>query len=171
MAITAALTKVCQEWSAGIKRVYLSDKANVTSMTLVGDVYTAITMAGASVFYEFEFMDDTASRMEEATRNEASGATVINRSIEFYIQGLSAGHRVQFQNIVNSSTCGIIIISEDNQNYKIVDGYNEKSKRAMKASSVKLEVGKKFEDLIGGTVILTNSSNEFSRYTTATVPV
>lgn len=169
--LTANLTKSCTTWSGGIKRLYLVDKADVSSFTLSGGVYTAVTMVSGKVFKEFEFYDDSCTRRENASRNEQSGSVVINRELEFYIQGMDATYRARLQEILDSSTCGMIAICEDNNSNLWVDGYNEKSKRAMKIMSGNVDFGKQFDDPMGATVILGNKNNEYSRTFTGTVPV
>jgi hypothetical protein len=172
MAITAALTEACAEVSGGIKRVYLTDKANVASFTLTGDSYSAITMVGSAVFYEFQFKEFMAERRETASMSD-SGTIVVTRELEMFFKGLSATNRTRLQELNASSTCGMIAICEDQNGTLWVDGYNERFKLAMKVQTITSVSGKTFEDASGSTVILANKNNEFSRTLNSgvTIPV
>lgn len=170
MALTSNFTRQCVAYSGGVNRLWLVDKADVTSFTLSGGQYTAVTMVSGKVFKEFEFLDDTCSVRENSSRNEQSGAIMIDRELEFYLQGMSNTHRASLQEIIDSSTCGVIAIVLDNNSTYWVHGYNEKSKRALKLKSGNVDFGKNLDDNIGATVILGNKNNEFSRVFTGTVP-
>lgn len=170
MAITTALSQVCQAWSGGLARLYLVDKADVTSMTLTGTQYSAITMVSGKVFKEFEFAEDLAERRETANRAE-SGSVSITGELEFYIRGLNNTNRTSIEEIIASSTCGVIAIAVDFQGTKWVHGYGELSKRAMRIATGTAMSGKKLDDATGTTIILNNVTPELSRVYTGTVPV
>lgn len=170
MAITTALTQACQAWSGGIARLYLVDKADVTSMTLTGSQYSAITMVATKVFKEFDFTEDMAERRETATRAESGSVSVLGE-IEFFIKGLDNTNRTSIAEIIASSTCGMIVIAVDFQGTKWVHGYGELSKRAMRLATGTGMSGKKLEDATGTTIILNNQTPELARVYTGTVPV
>ena len=170
MAITTALTQDCVPYSGGLQRLYLVDKADVTSMTLTAQQYTAITMVATKVFREFEFTEDLAERRETQTRSD-SGSISVAAEIEFFIKGLTNTTRTSIAEIAASSTCGMIVIAVDFQGTKWVHGYGEISKRAMKLATGTGTSGKKLDDSIGTTVILNNMTPELARVYTGTVPV
>lgn len=170
MAITTALAQSCTAFSGGLQKLYLVDKADVTSMTLTGSQYSAITMVATKVFKEFAFNDDSAERRENEAMAD-SGSVVVTGEIEFYIKGLTDTNRSAISEIIASSTCGVIAIAVDNQGTKWVHGYNELSKRAMKLVTAAGTSGKKFGDISGTTLTLQNETGELSRVFTGTVPV
>ncbi len=170
MAITTALSQICQAWSGGLQRLYLVDKADVTSMTLTGQQYSAITMVSAKVFKEFEFTEDLAERREVSTRADSGSISTVGE-IEFFVKGFDNTNRTSLAEIIASSTCGMIAIAVDFQGTKWVHGYNELSKRAMRVANITSNGGKKLADSIGSTVVLHNETPEIARIYTGTVPV
>lgn len=171
MALTTGIAAVCQAWNGGGEKLYLADKADVTSFTLVGGIYTAVTMASGKVFKEYAFYDDTFDWKEDSNRNTESGTTMIKNTLEMFIQGKSQTLRDAIEEVIGSSTCGVIAILEDNNDTKWVIGYGERNKRALKMSTGAGTIGKKLDDMVGTTITLTNDTVELARTFTGTVPV
>lgn len=172
MAITAGLSKVCAARTGGLVALWLANKHDVTSFTLTGSLYSAVTMASGKVFYKFEFEQDSGQRKEDGTVNE-SGAFSVNHSIEFYIGKLTQSNRDGLQQIADSSPCGMIAIVQDANNIKWVVGYNELflSERALRLRTNAGDSGKAFTDANGTTVTIGSIDNEYDRTFTGTVPV
>lgn len=171
MALTTGTSLVCQVWTGGGKKLYLVDKADVTSFTLTSTQYTAVTMVSGKVFKEYQFLDDSFEWKEDSNRNADSGTTTVMDSIECFFQGQNNALRNSIEEIIASSTCGMIAIVEDNNDTKWVIGYGERSKRAMKMSTGASTTGKKQDDLMGTTITLTVNTLEKARIFTGTVPV
>ena len=170
MAITAALAKTCYSWAGGVERLYLCDKASVTSMTLTSEQYSAITMASSNVFYEYEFEDGTCKADYEVDGSDGK-STSVKAMIEFYIEGLSNTNRTAIASLMASSPCGIIAIVVDTTGTKWVYGYGERSKKAMKMTKATGSTGAKVDEQQGQTVTLENLTPEIPRVYTGTVPV
>ena len=173
MTLTTAITRVCQAWSGKIKTLYLADKADVTSFTLTGGIYTAVTMASGKVFKDYQFFEDAnAEFKEEPTRNETSGSIMNTQTIDVVFRGKSNALRVSLQEILDSSTCGMIAIVEDFNDQKWVVGYNEKCKKALKMSTMPSTIGGELDALVGSTLtLMVKIPAELARTFTATVPV
>ena len=171
MALTTGISLVCQTWTGGGKKLYLVDKADVTSFTLSGGQYTAVTMVSGKVFKEYQFWDDSFEWKESANRNADSGSTMITDTIECQLQGNSNTNRSGLEEIIASSTCGMIAIVEDNNDTKWVIGYGERSKRALKQSTAEGSTGKKQDDFVGATITLMVETLEKARVFTGSVPV
>lgn len=171
MALTTGINKECIAWTGGGERLWLADKADVSSFTLTGGQYTAVTMVSGKVFKEYQFLDDSFELRQNTTRNETSGSVMIEAELECTFQGLNNTIRTALQEIIASSTCGVIAIVEDGNDNKWVVGYGEQSKRALKISQMPVSTGKNQDDLTGAVMTLKNKTPELARVFTGTVPV
>jgi hypothetical protein len=171
MALTTGISAVCQAWTGGGKKLYLIDKADITSFTLSGGIYTVCTPASGKVFKEYAFFDDSFDWKEDSNRNTESGSTKITNTLEMMFQGKNNTLRLAIEEMIASSTCGMIAIVEDNNDTKWVIGYGERSKRALKMSTGAGSIGKLQDDMVGTTITLTNDTLELARVFTGTVPV
>jgi len=172
MALTTGLSLICQVWTGGVKKLWLVDKADVSTMTLTGGQYTAITMVSGKVFKLFEFDDDSCEWKESSNRNPDSGSTMIKDTIECMFQGNSNIVRTSLEEIIASSTCGMIGVVEDNNDTKWVIGYGERSKRALKQSTSEQTTGKVYDDFVGTTIMLEVNTLEKARVANiTTIPV
>jgi hypothetical protein len=85
-SLNGGITLGCDNNIGGIKRLFLTEKSNVTSTTLGSPTseITAFTMAGspAAQFYQFEFNKNTSSYTEEGTSDQATGR-------DLYVQTIS----------------------------------------------------------------------------------
>ena len=171
MARSTAFSAVCENNSGGIVSLWLTDKANVSTMTLSGGEYTGATMVSSAVFYLYEFEQDLAEMTNAATRENSS--TLIEHNIEFYLTKMTTLQRNAIQALFDSSTCGMVAIAEDGNNNKWVLGYSENfgTRRPLKISSTEGTTGKAFSDGNGTTVNISSSDNELPRVYTGTVPV
>ncbi len=172
MAITTGRTKVCTAFSGGVKTIWLADAVNVTSFTLGSEDYASVTMEAAELFYKYEFKQDSAE-MRENTEKTDGGGVVVTQEIEFAYEGLSQVDRDSLDDLIESSTCGIIAIIEDQDSVMWVQGYSENQlkERASKVSSIVSTTGKLFSDAKGSTTILQSITNELARTFTGTVPI
>ena len=172
MAITSVRTKVCEAISGGVKTIYLADAINVTSFTLGTTEYTDVVMEATEIFYKFDFDQDTAEFRENSERSDNGGA-ITTQELEFFFKGMSQVDRDHIEDIIESSTCGIIAIIEDQDGTKWVLGYSEKQlkERALEMASVATLTGKLFSDAKGSTIILNATTNELARTFGGTVPI
>lgn len=170
MAISANLTKTCYPFSGGIDKLYICDKASVTSMTLTSEQYTAITMASSNVFYSIDFDDDTCSLTWE-NKHEDGASPSVDAMVEFSIIGLSNTNRTFLAGLRASSYCGVIVIAVDTTGTKWVLGYGERSKKALRFKSGTTTTNKKSGDSQNSVITLSNNTPEEPRVYTGTVPV
>lgn len=170
MALTG-YTRTCGLQSGGGMKIWLTEVASLTSMTVTGDVYTAITMEGANVFVLHEFEPDSFE-LKETTTIE-NGSIKVTHEIEFFLKKLDDTARVAIEEIVLASACGLVAIVEDNNATKWVVGYNEThgKLRPLSVSTVEGLTGKNLSDAAGNTVKLVSEDNEHMRTVTAVVPV
>lgn len=172
MAITSGRSKVCGPISGGVKTIFLADAVNVTSFTLGTSDYTDVVMEAAELFYKFEFDQDTAEFRENTERSD-NGGSITTQELEFFFKGMTTTDRDAIEDIIDSSTCGIIAIVEDQDGLFWTLGYSEKQlkERALEMTSVATLTGKLFSDAKGSTIILSSTTNELAREFTGTVPI
>ena len=171
MSITAGLSIPCEVRSGGLLKLFLANVDDVTSFTLTGELYSAVTMEPSKVFFEFEFEQDTAEYRENVVRENGSGK--VTHEVEWFTPKLTQTNRDRLQEILEASSCGMIAIVEDANNTLWVVGFSEKfqKKRALKLLSDATLTGKAFTDLTGSTVIVMAEDTEKSRSFTGVVPV
>ena len=171
MSISSAFSLPCENNTGGLVNIWLTDKANVSSFTLSGSSYNAVTMVSSAVFYKYEFEQDLAEYTNPASRENSS--TLVNHNIEFYLTKMTATQRDANQSLFDSSTCGMVAIVEDGNTNKWVVGYSENFAlaRPLKIASTEGGTGKAFSDGNGTVVNLASSDNELARDFTGTVPV
>lgn len=79
--LTGGISKPCDTNKGGIQKMWITEKSNVSSLSLSspGGEIDTITMVGGADFYEFEFNKNTSSYQETYTADVAAGT-------EFYAQ-------------------------------------------------------------------------------------
>lgn len=172
MTLTAGFAKACESISGGVLEIYLANSADVTSFTLTGSEYSAVTMQGVTTFYKFEFVQDTAEIRENVARND-NGNIAVTHELEFYLPKMSTAQRDAIQEIIDCSPCGIVAIAKDsNGNYWVL-GYNETAlkERPMRILSDTTTSGQAFTDSNGSTIVMNSVDGEKARVFTGTVPV
>lgn len=171
MSITEGYSQPCTASTGGLVNLWLTDKDNVTSFTLSGSEYNAVTMNASAVFYKYEFEQDTGGLRQNGTRESRS--SIVTHEVEFYMTKLSTTQRDALQAIIDSSICGLIAIAEDANGQKWVLGYSENfgTARPLKFASSEGATGVAFSEDNGTTVMLSSSDNELARIFTGVVPV
>lgn len=171
MSISSAFSLPCSANTGGLVNVWITDKANVSSFTLSGSEYNAVTMVSSAVFYKYEFEQDTGVYRENVSRENYS--TIVSHELEFYLTKMATAQRDALQDIIDSSTCGMVAICEDANGSKWVVGYSENQllARPLKVQSMEGTTGAAFTDGNGSSVILASSDTEKARVFTGTVPV
>ena len=79
--LSSGLTLGCDNNIGGIKAIYITEKSNVTSVSLSspGDEISTISMSGQ--FYEFEFNKNTSSYTEELASDQAAGRDLYTQTV------------------------------------------------------------------------------------------
>lgn len=172
MSITAGRSKICDNVPGGLKTVWLSGVNEVTSFTLTGESYSAVTMEASNVFYKFEFAQTSAQKLEEGTQADALSPFGITQTLEFSFKGLSQTDRDALSELIDCSPCGMIAIVEDTNGVMWVLGYNEDlgKEYGLFVSSITSDTGKLLTDFAGSIITLSASQTELARTFTGTVP-
>jgi hypothetical protein len=83
--MTAGIPKDCDNNLGGVRRIYITDFENVTSITAATGTISAFTMASGTVFYEFEFNKNTSSFAENATISIENGSLFYEQLVTLII--------------------------------------------------------------------------------------
>jgi hypothetical protein len=183
MSITSGHNVVCCDRNrrGGLKTIHLANTDDITSFTLDATAgshgYTAVTMAGASLFYKWEFERGTAGFTANATRE--NGSTLIEVSLEFYIPKVTGEVNFDLMELVTS--CGITAIVESYADdcaspavtYKFVLGWDQifEETAYMEFTSGEESTGVGLQDANGTAITITTQQGEYPRAFTGTIPV
>jgi len=119
----AGFTKSCSKNIAGNSTLYFTEASNISSITVVDDEVTVITMNTGEVFYEYEADTDSIIRMEEGTGTRSNIS--YTHTIEAKFQKNSADLRTMRSAISDASPCGIVAIVAGADGVKWLVGFNE----------------------------------------------
>ena len=84
-ALTAAISKSCDNSLGGIKRMFIANWENVSSYTETAGEITAITMAGGAKFYEFAFNKNTSNAEETIAVDFAAGNSLVTQTVNLIL--------------------------------------------------------------------------------------
>lgn len=114
--ITGGILKDCLNNAGGVTSIYITDLDNLTGTTASGGTISAITMAGASVFYKFEFNKFTSSFEEATTINIQNGSTFYEQKVMLVIPYRNASKRQAIAELVDGIKNLAVIVTDSNGN-------------------------------------------------------
>jgi len=85
VSFSGGITNDCSNNMGGVTKVYLTDFANIVTYTESGGTVSAITMASASYFYEFQFNRNSAEFTENLTKSVEAGSALFEQTITITI--------------------------------------------------------------------------------------
>lgn len=85
--LTGGISKTCDNNVGGIKELYLTEKDNVTAVTLAspGNTISSLTMAPGGEFKKFEFNKNTSTFTEVTTTDQANGSEICVQTITLFL--------------------------------------------------------------------------------------
>jgi len=166
----AGYVRPCTAKSSGIRKLYLTEKANVTDFTLAGELFTAVTMDGAAVFYEYEFEQDTCS-MKETVSFENS-CKKVTHDIEVKLDQMTEDTRLEIEALADASHCGLIGFAIDMNGNQWTLGYSDELKkdRPLRMVTATGDTGKALTDASGETLAFQAIDTRKARKYTGTIP-
>lgn len=172
MSLTAGLTLVCADLNCpgGMSKLYLANKDDVTSFTAGGTgEYTAVTMNGLAVFFEFDFQDFTGEFRENSAINENGCGFTVTDEVEVTFPCHTLEVRNSIEEMFSASCCGMIAIVE------LFDGslwvIGELDKRHVKVQSTTGTTGKAISDSSNTVLLLQCITTQLAYKFTGVVPV
>lgn len=85
VTFTGGIDKTCENSIGGLSQVLLTDFDNITNVTETGGTVSAITMATASFFYEFNFNRNSATFAEDLTKDVTAGSAFFTQTVTMTI--------------------------------------------------------------------------------------
>jgi hypothetical protein len=121
MAI-AVYTKACVKNTGGNARVFFTEAANVSSVTVTAGEVAAVTMATGKTFHEVQAEIDTVIRTEAAT-GRRTNISYLHR-VEMKFGKPQTALNTLSDSLTAASACGIIAIVQDGNGACWLVGYN-----------------------------------------------
>jgi len=159
----AGITRDCSSNMGGIKKVYIANAADVTSVTLTSNVVTAITMASTKKFYEYAFALGTSSLTSNWQVNAENGTKFVESDLLMVFNKADSTKRLEIMALAQAE---MVVVVEDNNGTQWYLGYFE----PVLLNGGDLQTGTARGDRNGITVTLRESSPELPLPCTATVP-
>jgi hypothetical protein len=85
ISFSGGIEKDCLNNIGGVNKLYLTDFDNIVSYTESGGTVSAITMASASNFYEFEFNRESSVFTEDLLKDVTAGSALFEQTLELTI--------------------------------------------------------------------------------------
>jgi hypothetical protein len=146
--IIEGITLDCRQGAGGIKKLYLTEFANVSSITQSSGAVTAITMASGKKFWTVEVELEDAQLNEDATVSIENGTTFYAQTLTFSVYKMTAKNR----NIVRLLTQNrLMVIAQDADDVYHLLGET----RAMHLTASASTTGKAMGDKNGYSITLT----------------
>ena len=146
--IIEGITLDCRQGAGGIKKLYLTEFANVSTITSSSGSVTAITMASGKKFWTVEVELEDAQLNEDATVSIENGTTFYAQTLTFSVYKMTAKNR----NIVRLLTQNrLMVIAQDADDVYHLLGET----RAMHLTASASTTGKAMGDKNGYSITLT----------------
>lgn len=81
ITFSGGISGLCDNNVGGLTKLYLTDFDNVTGYTQSGGTVSAISMAAATKFYEFEFNRNSATYTEDLVKSVEAGSALFEQTI------------------------------------------------------------------------------------------
>jgi hypothetical protein len=85
VSFTGGISLNCENNIGSLTKVYLTDFDNVVGVTEAGGTVSAITMASASYYYEFEFNRNSATFAEDLSKSVEAGSAFFTQTVTMTI--------------------------------------------------------------------------------------
>lgn len=122
MAI-AAYTKACTKNVGGNSAVYLTEAANITTVTVTsGEISAAITMGSGLTFHEVEADLDNVVHTQEGVGTQTNIS--YTHRVEMVFSKPSTALNTLRDSLADASPCGVVAIVSDGNGISWLVGYN-----------------------------------------------
>jgi len=85
VSFSGGISNDCSNNIGGLSKVYLTDLSNISSFTQSGGTVSAISMAGATKFYEFQFNRNSATFTEDLVKSVEAGSALFEQTVTLTI--------------------------------------------------------------------------------------
>lgn len=146
--IVESIALDCRQGAGGLATIYLTDFANVATITSSSGTVTAMTMASGKKFWSVELEQEDAVFNEDATISVENGTTFYTQSVMFSVYKMTAKSRNQVRLLVQNRL--MVIVKDLDGVYHLVG-----ETRAMNVTASTSTSGKASGDKNGYSITLT----------------
>lgn len=111
-ALTQGLNLDCREGIGGIKEVYIIELANLSAVTEVSGVVTAITKESGKRFWKYSLVRETSNTSEAITANEQNGTLFYTQTVNIIINKRQASVRNEILLLAKNN---LVLVVVENQ--------------------------------------------------------
>lgn len=108
-ALTQGYVLDCSTGIGGIKEVYITELANITLMTEVSGVITAITKATGKRFWKYSLVRETSNTTETITGNEQNGTLFYAQQVQIILNKRQASVRNEVMLLAQNNLLMIVV--------------------------------------------------------------
>ncbi len=121
--MSGGVTKTCGPNQGGVKNIYLTDFCNITAYvdSSPAGIIESITMAGATVFYKFEFNRGT-STFAESKADDRNAGTVWSQTVTLVLSKRERTKREALALICQKDLA--VIVQDNNDNFWVIGQEN-----------------------------------------------
>jgi hypothetical protein len=141
-ALTQSFPLGCRDSVGGIKTLYITEQANLASITTSGSTVTAITLNSGKVFWTYSLRKATSEFTEAITTSEANGSVYYKDDIKAVLYKLDANKQAELANLAQNLL--LVIVLDNNGSYWLTGLVNGAQLQTSQAKT-----GKAFGDLNG----------------------
>lgn len=147
----AGLAVGCKDSMGGLRKVYIAQKSDISTITLTADVITAITMAGSAVFKKYEFRKEVSSLTTTANTDDKAASLYYTSELALQFSKMDTEKRIEFMALMQANC---VVIAEDNNGKFWFLGYDHE----VTATAGTAQTGAAYSDLNGYNITLTDAS-------------
>jgi hypothetical protein len=118
-ALTQGYNNGCREGVGGLKEVYITELANVSAITEVSGVVTAITKATGKRFWKYSLIRETSNATETITGSEQNGTLFIAQQVQVILNSRQASVRNEIMLLAKNN---VIVITVENSGKSFMYG-------------------------------------------------
>lgn len=152
-ALTQNITLDCRQSVGGIKSIFVTELANIESVTATGGTTQSIEMEDGSQFRQYDFRKQTGTFTETITASEENGTVFYAPEIVVQFSKLEVNKRNEIQLLAQNELA--IIVLDNNGSYWLTGVRNGLSITAGTAAT-----GQAFGDLNGYSLTFTGGEPE-----------
>jgi hypothetical protein len=141
-ALTQGYVQDCSNFFGGVKNVFIIEYPNLSAITIVAGVVTALTKVTGKFFRKYEIEAHTGEADDNLTVKPEMGTRSTKQSVKFPINGMSASVRAEIELLAQNR---LIFVIEDNNGIFYMYGKDF----GLRLQSVKAGTGKALGDRSG----------------------
>lgn len=111
-ALTQGFTKGCRDAQGGVRRIFITEKSNLGTLTSASGVVTAMTLASGKKFWTYEQEMNTASANSAPTPARANGTIYYDQTVNMIINKHTASINYELRALAQVDL--LIIVEEQN---------------------------------------------------------